>query len=59
MRVVFKIGLLLVVSWLCFEVTRLVSGHGEGVAYVGWFGALTLAGFLSAFWFWGKWFNGG
>jgi hypothetical protein len=49
MRVVFKIALLLVVSWLCFEVTRLVSGHGEGVAYVGWFGALTLAGFLSAF----------
>jgi len=48
MRSVLGIALLPVLSWLRFETTKLLSGHGEGVLYLGWFGALSLAGFLSA-----------
>ena len=34
-------------SGLCFGVTALASGRGSGNLYLGWFGALTIAGFAS------------
>lgn len=44
-----SLGLLLLsaMSWLCFEAMSLASGSGSGRLYLGWFAALTVAGFAT------------
>ncbi len=47
MRIALGVVLLLVASRLCWESHHLFTGHGSGLLYCGWFGALSLVGFLS------------
>ena len=49
MRKVLGIAFLPIASWLCWQAQDLFSGRGPGVLYFGWFGVLTLFGFLSTF----------
>jgi hypothetical protein len=47
MRVVLGITFIPIASWLCWQAHDLFSGHGSGVLYLGWFGTLLIAGFVS------------
>jgi hypothetical protein len=46
-RIGLGILLLATMSVLCFGASMLASGRGSGSLYLGWFGALTIAGFVS------------
>jgi hypothetical protein len=41
--------MLALLSYLCYEASLLCAGRGSGFLYLGWFGALIAAGFLSGF----------
>ncbi len=41
--------MLALLSCLCYEAAQLCTGRGSGFLYLGWFGALLAAGFLSGF----------